>query len=76
MSVINWNRRIVLPRTELFWLDNYNHVVDKNLWISVYQKECRIYLDEYLEQKELRKAWFEKNHGTFKHIYTRFLRRN
>ena len=27
---------------------------------SVYQIKCRIYLDEYPEQEELRKEWFEK----------------
>ena len=40
------------------------------------QPKGRIYLDEYPEQEELRKNWFERNHDVFKHIYTRFLRRN
>lgn len=28
--------------------------------LKIYQKYARIYLDEYPEQKELRKEWFEK----------------
>ena len=27
---------------------------------ETYQKQCRCYLDEYPEQEELRKKWFEK----------------
>lgn len=43
--------------------------------LLIYQYYARLYLDEYLEQEELRKNWFEKNHDVFKHIYTRFLHR-
>jgi len=57
----------------------YSHpVVEKmkNLvHLRIYQNR-RIFLDEYPEQEELRKNWFEKNHDIFKHIYTRFLKRN
>ena len=60
MSIINWNKRIVLPKTDLFWLDHYNHVIDKTLWVSVYQNSCKIYLDEYEGQKELRENFFVK----------------
>ena len=41
-----------------------------------YQNKARLYLDEYPEQKELRINWFGKHHDKFKHIYTRFLRRD
>ena len=44
--------------------------------IEAYQDLCRVYLDEYPEQKEERINWFGKYHDMFKHIYTRFLRRN
>lgn len=33
-----------------------------------YQGNCRIYLDEYPEQEELRKEWLEKNKFTFKKL--------
>ncbi len=44
--------------------------------VDAYQYICRIYLDEYPEQKELRQEYFEKNYNLFKHIYARFLKRN
>jgi hypothetical protein len=54
----------------------YSKVKYSESTIHAYQDICRIYLDEYTEQKELRKNWFGKNHDIFKHIYTRFLKRN
>jgi len=52
------------------------NTANKRKGLKQYQDKCRIYLDEYPEQKELRKNFFGKNHDMFKHIYTRFLRRN
>lgn len=43
----------------------------KKPFLKIYQNYAHIYFDEYLEQKELRKNWFGKNHDIFKHIYTR-----
>ena len=36
----------------------FNFIPINNRWID-YQNDCRIYLDEYPEQEELRKEYFQ-----------------
>lgn len=36
----------------------FNFITIKDRWID-YQNDCRIYLDEYPEQEELRKKYFK-----------------
>ena len=35
-------------------------IMPEEMCIFRYQEDCRIYLDEYEEQKELREEWFEE----------------
>ena len=61
--VINYKtQKEKFNRFEKFWLNAWNDCFDKDNWLSVYQNNCRIYLDEYPEQEESRKEWFNKNY--------------
>ena len=47
---------------------NYNSDPFRQHACSRYQEYCRIYLDEYEDQKELREEYFDKTKFTFKKL--------
>jgi len=48
-----------------FLLINQHRIISV---LYAYQNDCRIYLDEYEGQKELREEWFKLNRDYFKII--------
>lgn len=54
-----FNKINELKEKVFYWLHAYQYGLQTD-WYSNYQTFARVYLDEYPEQKELRKEWFSK----------------
>ena len=51
----------------VYMLSDYKYydVYPDRIFPNYYQSTCRVYLDEYPEQKELREEWLEKDPFTY-----------
>ena len=72
----HWHRNNV-KFMKYFLSDNsYTTINTGKIFPSYYQNECKIYLDEYPGQKELREEYFKKEEKRNRYFNKRFMERN